>query len=63
MRPFQIDKDRPIAYLQITTDTAATATTTKVTNYNPIPGHLEFQSSNPTSENVEVKNIIQLPNT
>ena len=35
MRAFQIDKDRPMAYLQITTDTAAAATTTKVTKYDP----------------------------
>ena len=63
MRPFQIDKDRPIAYLQITTETAAAATTTKVTKYDPTHGHLYVPNSNPTSENLEMKNLIQLMNT
>ena len=61
MRPFQIDKDRPIAYLQITTETAAAATTTKVTKYDPTHGHLDVP--NPNCENLEIKNMIRLMNT
>ena len=44
MTPFQINKDRPIAYLQITTDTAAAATTTKETEYDPTSGHLKIKN-------------------
>ena len=43
MRPFQINKDRPIAYLQITTDTAAAAKTTEETKYDPTSEHLKVK--------------------
>ena len=32
-----------MGYLQITTDTAAAATTTKVTKYDPTSGHLKVK--------------------
>ena len=59
MRAFQIDKDRPMAYLQITTDTAAAATTTKVTKYDPNHWTPKSVNSNPTSGHIEVKILIQ----
>ena len=62
MRPFQIDKDQPIAYLQITTDTAAAATTTKVTKYDPsIRVMVSSKSKNfkPTSGHLKVRNLNQ----
>ena len=46
IRAFQIDKDRPIAYLQITTDTAAAARTRISHNSKPTSGHLKVKILN-----------------